>query len=89
MRIVTVGIDLAKNVFAVHGVDDKGKSALVKPKATRLGIVVRSSRPAKLLWDMFLISFSLEFLLIFWIAQILLLSLGVLFELGDRFLQIL
>ncbi len=29
MRIVTVGIDLAKNVFAVHGVDDNGKPVLV------------------------------------------------------------
>jgi transposase len=35
MSIVTVGIDLAKNVFAVHGVDDNGKSALVKPKVAR------------------------------------------------------
>jgi transposase len=32
MSIVTVGIDLAKNVFAVHGVDDNGKAVLVKPK---------------------------------------------------------
>ena len=29
MSIITVGIDLAKNVFAVHGVDDNGKPALV------------------------------------------------------------
>jgi transposase len=35
MSIVTVGIDLAKNVFAVHGVDDNGKSVLVKPKVAR------------------------------------------------------
>ena len=35
MSIVSVGIDLAKNVFAVHGVDDNGKSALVKPKVAR------------------------------------------------------
>ncbi|MBI5922202.1 MAG: IS110 family transposase, partial [Betaproteobacteria bacterium] len=35
MRIITVGIDLAKNVFAVHGVDDNGKSVLVKPKVAR------------------------------------------------------
>ena len=35
MSIITVGIDLAKNVFAVHGVDDNGKSALVKPKVSR------------------------------------------------------
>ncbi len=31
MTIVTVGIDLAKNVFAVHGVDATGKPALVRP----------------------------------------------------------
>lgn len=32
MSIATVGIDLAKNLFAVHGVDDNGKPVLVKPK---------------------------------------------------------
>jgi transposase len=35
MNIITVGIDLAKNVFAVHGVDDTGRAALVKPRVTR------------------------------------------------------
>ncbi|MBL8397851.1 MAG: IS110 family transposase, partial [Candidatus Accumulibacter sp.] len=35
MRIITVGIDLAKNVFAVHGVDDNGKPVVVKPKVAR------------------------------------------------------
>jgi transposase len=35
MSIITVGIDLAKNVFAMHGVDDNGKPALVKPKVSR------------------------------------------------------
>ncbi len=35
MRIVTVGIDLAKIVFAVHGVDECGNAILVKPKASR------------------------------------------------------
>ncbi len=35
MSIITIGIDLAKNVFAVHGVDDNGKAALVKPKVAR------------------------------------------------------
>ena len=35
MSIMTVGIDLAKNVFAVHGVDENGKVALVKPKVPR------------------------------------------------------
>jgi transposase len=32
---ITIGIDLAKNVFAVHGVDDNGKAALVKPRVAR------------------------------------------------------
>lgn len=35
MTIITVGIDLAKNVFAVHGVDETGKAVLVKPKVPR------------------------------------------------------
>ena len=35
MSIITVGIDLAKNIFAVHGVDQNGKAALIKPKVSR------------------------------------------------------
>lgn len=35
MTITTVGIDLAKNVFAVHGVDQNGKTVLVKSRVTR------------------------------------------------------
>jgi transposase len=35
MAIVTVGIDLAKNVFAVHGVDETGKPALVRSEVPR------------------------------------------------------
>jgi transposase len=35
MSIVVGGIDLAKNVFAVHGVDDSGKPVLVKPRVAR------------------------------------------------------
>lgn len=35
MTIVTVGIDLAKNVFAVHGVDQAGKPVLVRPEVSR------------------------------------------------------
>lgn len=35
MSIISVGIDLAKNVFAVHGVDEYGKAALIKPKVAR------------------------------------------------------
>ena len=32
MAIVTVGIDLAKNVFALHGVDEAGKAGLLQPE---------------------------------------------------------
>jgi transposase len=35
MTIVTVGIDLEKNVFAVHGVDETGKPVLVRPEVQR------------------------------------------------------
>jgi len=35
MAIVFVGIDLAKNVFAVHGVDEAGKAELVRPAVPR------------------------------------------------------
>lgn len=35
MTIVTLGIDLAKNVFALHGVDATGKPALVRPSVPR------------------------------------------------------
>ncbi len=35
MSIVYVGIDLAKSVFAVHGVDEAGKPALVHPRVPR------------------------------------------------------
>jgi transposase len=30
MKITTVGIDLAKNLFQVHGVNDQGKTSLKK-----------------------------------------------------------
>ena len=35
MAIVTVGIDLAKNVFALHGVDEAGAAGLKQPKVAR------------------------------------------------------
>jgi len=35
MSIITIGIDLAKNVFAIHGVNETGKPELVKPKVPR------------------------------------------------------
>jgi len=30
MKVATIGIDLAKNVFQIHGVDERGKVAGVK-----------------------------------------------------------
>ena len=35
MAILFVGIDLAKNVFAIHGVDEHGKAVLVRPSVQR------------------------------------------------------
>ena len=35
MSILYVGIDLAKSLFAVHGVDTYGKPALVRPSVPR------------------------------------------------------
>ena len=35
MAIVTLGIDLAKNVFALHGVDATGRAVLVRPSVQR------------------------------------------------------
>jgi len=35
MAIVTLGIDLAKNVFALHGVNEAGKPVLLKPQVPR------------------------------------------------------
>ena len=35
MAILYVGIDLAKNVFAIHGVDEHGKAVLVRPTVPR------------------------------------------------------
>jgi len=35
VAILYVGIDLAKNVFAIHGVDEHGKAVLVRPSVPR------------------------------------------------------
>ncbi|ENM5740592.1 IS110 family transposase [Vibrio mimicus] len=35
MAVTVLGIDLAKNVFALHGVDHKGHNVLCKPKVSR------------------------------------------------------
>jgi transposase len=42
MDIVFVGVDLAKNVFAVHGVDEHGKPVLVRPSVPRAKLAVMS-----------------------------------------------
>mgnify|MGYP001592144949 CR=1 FL=1 len=39
MAIVTVYIDLAKNVFAVHGVDESGKAILIRPSVKRAALL--------------------------------------------------
>lgn len=38
MAAVTVGIDLAKNIFVVHHVDKNGNAVLVKPKVSRAAL---------------------------------------------------
>jgi transposase len=35
MSIIVIGIDLAKSVFAVHGMNQDGKAELVKPRFGR------------------------------------------------------
>ena len=48
MSIVAVGIDLAKNVFAVYGVDEPGKAVLVRPEVPRAKLLelIAVFRPA-------------------------------------------
>ncbi len=44
----SVGIDLAKNVFAIHSVDEAGKAMLVKPKVSRnqlVPLIAQLNRP--------------------------------------------
>ena len=47
MAILTVGIDLAKNVFALHGVNEAGKPELLQPRVprTRLHALVAALPP--------------------------------------------
>ncbi len=35
MNIITVGIDLAKHIFAIHGINETGKAVLIKPRVPR------------------------------------------------------
>ena len=45
MVIVTVGINLAKNVFAAHGVDETGKPALVRSEVSRAKLLELIANP--------------------------------------------
>ena len=49
MKITTVGIDLAKNVFQVHGVDERGKAVLKKQLKRHQLLVFFSNVPACLI----------------------------------------
>jgi len=54
MNIITAGIDLAKNVSAVHGVDDNGKPVLVKPRVSRtdlLPLLAIAAKNARQVWS--------------------------------------
>lgn len=35
MNIITIGIDLAKHIFAVHGINETGQAILIKPRVPR------------------------------------------------------
>jgi hypothetical protein len=38
LAIVTVGIDIANNGFAIYGVDESGKAALIRSSVKRIGL---------------------------------------------------
>ena len=40
MRITTIGLDLAKNIFQVHGVTDEGTIAFNKPLRRARGLAI-------------------------------------------------
>ena len=49
MKLTTIGIDLAKNVFQVHGADEKGKAVLKKQlKRTQLLAFFANLRPCRI-----------------------------------------
>jgi hypothetical protein len=47
MHVTTLGIDLAKHVFQLHGVDDRGQVVLSMSRPTRM-IVEMPKQSAKL-----------------------------------------
>ena len=48
MEITTIGIDLAKNVFQVHGVDRRGKAVLRKQLRRDQVAPLRGAAPGRL-----------------------------------------
>ena len=50
MTIVTVGIDLAKNVFAVHGAGETGKPARVRPAVARAKLLEQTCQLTQWHW---------------------------------------
>ena len=50
MSIVTIGIDLAKSIFAVHCVDENGKVVLIKHQGVT-GSTAATDRPVAAVSD--------------------------------------
>ena len=58
-KITTVGIDLAKNVFSIHGVDERGavvvrrtvRPATMTATRRRASFLVRASANHRLFWS--------------------------------------
>lgn len=69
MSIVTVGIDLAKNVFAVHGVDAAGKALLVKPRVARDQLATLIAELPPCLMGMEACSGAHHWARLFWVLQ--------------------
>ena len=46
MKVTTIGIDLAKSVFQVHGVDERGKAGDQQTAETRSAAVALPSDPS-------------------------------------------
>ena len=49
MTIITIGIDLAKNIFAVHGVNESRRAELVKSKVSRDQLLPLIANPPPIL----------------------------------------
>lgn len=53
MKVTTIGIDLAKNVFQIHGVDERGKVAeSVKGAVLELNLRPAISVTCRITWEL-------------------------------------